>query len=360
MTLSLAFSKSSISTSFLLSLAANSAASLTRFAKSAPENPGVPRASTFGLTSSANGNLVMCTLNICSQPRMSGNETTTCLSKRPGRSNAGSKTSGRLVAAITITPSLPSKPSISTSNWFKVCSRSSWPPPRPAPRCRPTASISSIKIIQGACFLAWSNISRTREAPTPTNISTKSEPEMVKKGTLASPATALANNVLPVPGGPTNNTPRGIFPPNRWNLLGSFRNSTSSLTSSLASSIPATSAKVICTWSSPSNRARLRPKESAPRPPPPPCIWRIKNTQTAMSSNIGNQLIKICINKPCCSGGWPLILTPFLYKVTKSSGSCRGMKVENGLSFWVTPRMFWFSIITELTLPCWTCRRNSL
>jgi hypothetical protein len=28
-------------------------------------------------------------------------------------------------------------------------------------------------------------MSRTREAPTPTNISTKSEPEMVKNGTLA-------------------------------------------------------------------------------------------------------------------------------------------------------------------------------
>ena len=70
----------------------------------------------------------------------------------------------------------------------------------PEPRFRPTASISSMKIIQGADFLACSNISRTREAPTPTNISTKSEPEIVKKGTLASPAIALANKVLPVPG----------------------------------------------------------------------------------------------------------------------------------------------------------------
>ena len=34
----------------------------------------------------------------------------------------------------------------------------------------------------------------------PTNISTNSEPEMEKNGTSASPATALANNVLPVPG----------------------------------------------------------------------------------------------------------------------------------------------------------------
>ena len=53
------------------------------------------------------------------------------------------------------------KPSISTKSWFRVCSRSSWPPPRPAPRWRPTASISSTKTIQGEFFLAASNKSRT-------------------------------------------------------------------------------------------------------------------------------------------------------------------------------------------------------
>ena len=57
-------------------------------------------------------------------------------------------------------------------------------------------------------------MSLTLDAPTPTNISTKSEPEIVKKGTPASPATALAKSVLPVPGGPTSRTPFGILPPN--------------------------------------------------------------------------------------------------------------------------------------------------
>ena len=148
------------------------------------------------------------------------------------------------MAAITIIPSLPSNPSISTNNWFRVCSRSSLPPPIPVPRLRPTASISSIKMIQGAFFLACSNISRTREAPTPTNISTKSEPEIEKNGTLASPAMAFANKVLPVPGGPTIKIPRGIVAPSLVNLSGSFRKSTTSTTSSLASSAPATSLKV--------------------------------------------------------------------------------------------------------------------
>ena len=81
-------------------------------------------------------------------------------------------------------------------------------------------------------------MSRTREAPTPTNISTKSEPEMVKKGTLASPAMARASSVLPVPGEPTMSTPFGILPPSFWNLPGSFRKSTISETSCFASSTP--------------------------------------------------------------------------------------------------------------------------
>ena len=66
-----------------------------------------------------------------------------------------------------------------------------------------------MKIMQGADFLPCSNMSRTRLAPTPTNISTKSEPLMEKNGTSASPAMARASSVLPVPGGPTSSTPFG-------------------------------------------------------------------------------------------------------------------------------------------------------
>ena len=43
-------------------------------------------------------------------------------------------------------PASPPKPSISTSSAFSVCSRSSLPWPTPAPRLRPAASSSSMKI----------------------------------------------------------------------------------------------------------------------------------------------------------------------------------------------------------------------
>ena len=92
--------------------------------------------------------------------------------------------------------------------------------------------------------MAFLNRSLTLLAPTPTNISTKSDPEILKKGTLDSPATAFANKVFPVPGGPTSRTPFGIFAPSLLNFSGDFKNSFISSSSSFASSDPATSLNV--------------------------------------------------------------------------------------------------------------------
>ena len=293
-TLSLASSKSCIVTNLLFLLAASNAASLAKLAKSAPENPGVPLAIIFTSTSGANAIFLVCTAKILFLPLRSGFGTTTCLSNLPGLNNAGSRTSGLLVAAINITPSVASNPSISTNSWLSVCSLSSFPPPRPAPLCLPTASISSIKIIQGAFFFPCSNISLTLLAPTPTNISTKSEPEIEKKGTFASPAIALANKVFPVPGGPTKSAPFGIFPPSLWNLVGSFKNSTISSSSALASSIPATSLKVTLFLFSLRSLALDLPNPIAL--PLPLCICLIKKIHTPIKSNIGNHEIKISNN----------------------------------------------------------------
>ena len=290
-------------------LAANRAASLTRLAKSAPEKPGVPLAMVLKFTSGAILIFLTWTFNIFSLPMISGFETTTCLSNLPGLNKAGSKTSGLLVAAIIITPSLVSNPSISTKSWLSVCSLSSFPPPKPAPLLLPTASISSINIIQGEFFLPCSNMSLTLEAPTPTNISTKSDPDIVKKGTPASPAIALANKVFPVPGGPTSNAPLGIFPPSLLNFLGSFKNSTISSTSSLASSTPATSLNVTFPFSSFIIFAFDLPKPIAP--PLPPCICLIKNIQTAINNSIGNQDKRTPNNEGIFSSkGAAEILTP--------------------------------------------------
>ena len=196
-----------------LFLAAWIAASFIRFSRSAPENPGVVRAIWCKSTSSASGLPFTWTLRISSLPFTSGLPTATLRSKRPGLKIAGSRISTRFVAAITMIPSFTPKPSISTRSWFNVCSRSSFPLPYLESRLLPIASISSMKIIHGASFCASLNKSLTLDAPTPTNISTKSEPAREKNGTLASPATAFARSVLPVPGGPTRSAPFGSLAP---------------------------------------------------------------------------------------------------------------------------------------------------
>ena len=270
--------KSCFPTNFLPWRAAIKAASLHTLAMSAPENPGVWRArrSTSTLLSILMGR--RCTPNTSLRSLRSGRSTCIWRSKRPARSNALSKTSTRLVAAKMITPLLEPKPSISVSNWFNVFSRSSLPPIAAAlARARPTASISSMNTIQGAFSFAWRNKSRTREAPTPTNISTKSEPAKEKKGTLASPATAFASRVFPVPGGPTSKAPLGILPPKSVYFWGSFKNSTISSTSCLASASPATSLNVILMGEPFSNNWALDfPTLKMPPPPPmpPPPLMR--------------------------------------------------------------------------------------
>ena len=181
---------------------------------------------------------------------------------------------------MTITPSLVPKPSISTSSWFSVCSLSSCPPPRPEPLWRPTASISSMKIMAGAAFFACSKRSLTRPAPTPTYSSTKSEPEIERKGTLASPATAFARRVLPVPGGPTSRTPFGILAPIWVYLFGSLRKSTISASSCFSSSQPATSLNVFL--SLPSALVRVRALENFMTPPAAPPALFIMLYQSAM------------------------------------------------------------------------------
>ena len=254
-------------------------------------------------------------------------------------------------------PSLASKPSISTSSWFRVCSRSSLPPPRPAPRLRPTASISSIKMMHGADFLPCSNMSRTRLAPTPTNISTKSEPEIEKNGTLASPAMARASSVLPVPGGPTSNAPFGILPPSRLKRPGSFRKSTISCSSSRASSMPATSSKVTRPSFCTSSLARDLPKPMAPRPAPF-CIWRMTKIQMPIIRMKGSMLKNSCAITERLSSGRASKRTPLVRRRSINWVS-PGLKVRNSSSPLVRPMISSPRISTDFTAPSSTRARKS-
>mmetsp|Transcript_8134 Transcript_8134/g.25703 ORF Transcript_8134/g.25703 Transcript_8134/m.25703 type:complete len:212 (-) Transcript_8134:493-1128(-) len=99
--------------------------------------------------------------------------------------------------------------------------------------------------IAGACARARANTSRTRDAPIPTYNSTNSLAATEMKGTPASPATARANRVFPVPGEPHKSTPHGGLAPSLEYRSGFFKMSTISESSSFASSTPATSSNVV-------------------------------------------------------------------------------------------------------------------
>ena len=78
-----------------------------------------------------------------------------------------------LVAAMTMMPSFCSKPSISVSSWLSVLRDCA---PSGCLRAVPTASISSMKMMHGIFALGALKSCRTRLEPTPTNISSNSEP----------------------------------------------------------------------------------------------------------------------------------------------------------------------------------------
>jgi hypothetical protein len=112
--------------------------------------------------------------------------------------------------------------------------------PRPVARDFPIASSSSMKMMQGArCLLE--KISDAGGADTHEDLM-NSDPDIEKNGTFASPA--FARRVLPVPGGPTSNTPFGMRPPRLVYFCGFLRKSTTSISSASASSTPATSLNV--------------------------------------------------------------------------------------------------------------------
>ncbi len=181
---------------------------------------------------------------------------------------------------------LLSNPSISARSWLSVCSRSSLLPIWLS-RLFPMASISSIKTIHGAICCACLNRSRTREAPTPTYISTNAEPLSEKNGTFASPATAFASSVFPVPGGPTSNAPFGSFAPTLVYFPGLCRKSTTSCRDSFASSCPATSLNVTPVCFSTYILALLFPM---PIMPPPFAIFLVIYTNMPTISATGRKV----------------------------------------------------------------------
>src|SRR5690606_29630666 len=212
------------------------------------------------------------------------------------------------------------------------------------------------------CFEASEKRSRTLAAPTPTNISTNSEPLIEKKGTPASPATARASSVLPVPGGPTRRMPLGRRAPSRPYSSGDFRNPTISWSSALASSTPATSSKPTLTSVSTYTLALLLPTDSSPPPTPPRCcIRRIIQYQKPMSSAIGSTQPRMSESSVLWTV--PVKVTLCFASAAASSGSTRTVTNSRrplGSGSTSRPRTWFSDTQTSSTLPFSSCSSRAL
>ena len=186
----------------------------------------------------------MCTSRMAMRPFLSGAVDQHLPVETAGAQGAGSSTSGRLVAASGTRPDEESKPSSSTSNWLRVCSFSSWPPmPEGA-----AGTAHRAEFVDEDDCRSWRGLLEEVAHPAAADADEHFDEFLRRrsrrKGTPASPATALASRVLPVPGGPTSSTPS--LKASAETAVG-FRVSESRrplFNSSLASSTPATSSKV--------------------------------------------------------------------------------------------------------------------
>ena len=173
----------------------------------------------------------------------SGGETRIWRSKRPGRSSAGSSLSSRLDAAITTTSPLPPKPSISTSSWLSVCSRSELlsEPRRGADGVDLVDEDDRRRVLAG--LVEQAPDARGAEAGEHLDEARRRLREELRAGLvghglgqqrLARAGRAVQQDALRAPSRRA-----------RWKRSGSRRKSTTSCSSALASSAPATSSHLI-------------------------------------------------------------------------------------------------------------------
>ena len=220
---------------------------------------------------------------MCWRPSLSGGGTVTRRSKRPGRRSAGSSTSGRLVAATTITASSRleavhlGEDLVERLLALVVAAAAR----RRAPRARPIESSSSMKMIAGDGLLGLlEEVAHARGADADDRLDElggRDREERHARLARRRPARAAS---CPCRARRESSTPRGMRPPSFRYLSGFFRKSTTSTSSCSASSMPATSSKVTRARTSSDRRARERVKA-----PSGPSRRRRRRTRRAKYTN---------------------------------------------------------------------------
>jgi len=184
-----------------------SAASLTRFARSAPKLQGY--SSDLQIISTTSNFLGMDFGNRLYAPSKPG-RLLALVDQNAQDNSAGSKLSGRLVAAGRQSPShrqQQNRPSQSAADWASVLAHR-FRIDRFCATCRCVQFVDKNNAGEPASSPVQTN-QRTRAAPTQQIIPQTQGRRCWKKDAPASAPTQLAQQGFTVPGGPTNNTPLG-------------------------------------------------------------------------------------------------------------------------------------------------------
>ena len=213
------------------------------------------------------------TRRISSRPFTSGRLTVIWRSKRPGRSRAGSRTSGRFVAAMMMTPSWVSNPSISTSKriegLFALIVAAA-----DAVAAMTTDRVDFVdENNAGRGFLSLlKHVANAASADADKHLDEIGAADR-EEWHISLAGNGAGEQGLAGAGRPDQKHAFGMRPPSFWNFFGSRRNSTSSCTSSLASSTPATSLESDLIFVARQHARFDLPKLSAPLPAMRIC-WR--------------------------------------------------------------------------------------
>jgi hypothetical protein len=127
----------------------------------------------------------------------------------------------------------------------------------------------------------------------PMNVAAKPEPGIDTNGELKPVARAFASIVLPVPGGPKNNTPRSRLPPWRSNCSPDCQIETTRRTSSFASACPRTSSSLTPHCASPGSKVLICVMFIASSGPKriPKLAMKRKKTKTTWIQSAGDDRI---------------------------------------------------------------------
>ena len=207
--------KSSRVTRSRLRRAARMAASLTRFFRSAPTMPGVAAAMSPRSTPSRERHVAGVDLEDVPAARLVGRVDRHLAVEAPGRRSALSSSSGRFVAAMTMTPWPAGEAVHLGEDLVERLLALVVVPNRAAAAARAADRVELVDEDDRRarpCSPGRTGRGRgSRRRRRPSRRTPRRETE--KNGTSASPATARASSVLPVPGGPDSSTPLGILAP---------------------------------------------------------------------------------------------------------------------------------------------------